>query len=128
MAFDDLHEELTPKGSLAIRVVPLRQEPPKGTQDPHSSSPKSSFCARVDLPTLILSDDDDEPSDPRVTAKPAVGETKGEGAENVEAVANLSSSSSSSKDKLSDSHRATETEEDTSSHLDTRNSSRSTLW
>ena len=71
----------------------------------------------VDLPTLILSDEEEEPSDPHTTAELAAGETEIEGAKNIEVVAKSSSSSSSSSlssDKLSGGHRSTKTEEESS--------------
>ena len=55
-ALDVAHAETSPEGFAASRDVP-RRETLEGTQE--ARPPKSLFCSRVDLPTLILSDDEE---------------------------------------------------------------------
>ena len=60
------------EGPEAIHVVPLRQAPLKDTQETSTASLKFATIAPVDLSTLILTDEDDEPLDPHVVAKKKV--------------------------------------------------------
>ena len=93
------HAETSPEGSTASRGLTCR-ESSEGVQE--GQAPKSTFCTRVDLPTLILSDDE-ELTGAGAASEPGVPEEPiDEGGDDIEVAGHLSPSSSSTSSSESE--------------------------
>ncbi|XP_062209290.1 uncharacterized protein LOC133911091 [Phragmites australis] len=98
-AAPESHAETSPEGSAASRGL-TRRESSEGAQV--AQAPKSLFCSRVDLPTLILSNDE-ELTETGAASEPGVPEEPvEEGGDDVEVAAHSSPSSSSSSSSESE--------------------------
>jgi hypothetical protein len=87
------HAETSPEGSAASRDM-ARRESSEGAQE--VQAPKSLFCSRVDLPTLILSDDEELTETGAITEPAVQEEPAAEGGDDVEVAAYSSPASPSS--------------------------------
>ena len=85
------HAETSPEGSAASRDL-TRRESSEGAQE--AQVPKSLFCTRVDLSTLILSDDEELTGTGAASEPGAPEEPVDEGGDDVEVAGHSSPSSS----------------------------------